>query len=148
MRNELNDIKKHLLFGAGSKKEEIISNLRDTIKKEDGEIRELRVKQEILTKKNATLQSMLDNKEQEIHFLASKTAQMEAELNEYRLRNNEKLENLKERTLFIMKAYSELEVKTNKQDFEWLAFKEYWLEQKSMYLDRIKFLEDYISRSQ
>jgi chromosome segregation ATPase len=148
LRNELNDIKKHLLFGAGSKKEEIISNLRDTIKKEDGEIRELRVKQEILTKKNSTLQTMLDNKEEEIHFLAAKMAQMDTELTEYRHKNNEKLENLKERTLFIMKSYSELEAKTNKQEFEWLAFKEHWIEQKSMYLDRIKFLEDYISRSQ
>ena len=44
MRKELIEIKKELLTASLSKKDDTISNLRSTIKREDGEIKDLRVK--------------------------------------------------------------------------------------------------------
>lgn len=54
---------------------------------------------------------------------------------------------LKEKVALVVKSYGELEVKHNRQEMEWLVFKEKWVEQKSMYLDRIQFLEQYIAQS-
>lgn len=72
LRKELSEIKKTLMFGSSGKKEEIICNLRDTIKKEDSENKELRFKLEINTKKLAALNTMLQSKDQEISFLCLK----------------------------------------------------------------------------
>jgi flagellar biosynthesis chaperone FliJ len=59
------------------KREDFISNLRDTIKKEDSEIKDLRVKIDIFAKKNILLKTMIENKDQEISFLASKLNMVE-----------------------------------------------------------------------
>lgn len=74
-------------------------------------------------------------------------AQMEMEIGEQRHRNSERMEVLKEKVALVVKSYGELEVKHNRQEMEWLVFKEKWVEQKSMYLDRIQFLEQYIAQS-
>jgi hypothetical protein len=44
LKCEMIEIKKNLLSVASYKKEEAITNLRDTIKKEDSEIKELKIK--------------------------------------------------------------------------------------------------------
>lgn len=74
-------------------------------------------------------------------------AQMEMEIGEQRHRNSERMEVLKEKVALVVKSYGELEVKHSRQEMEWLVFKEKWVEQKSMYLDRIQFLEQYIAQS-
>jgi hypothetical protein len=53
------EIKKQLMFGSPTKKEEIISNLRDTIKKEDAALKEFKLKLDIANKKVSSLNSML-----------------------------------------------------------------------------------------
>lgn len=91
-----------------SKKDDMISNLRNTIKKEDGEIKELKVKLEIFTKKNTALATLIENKDEEIAFLNKKLADMEAELNEQKERNAERFEKLKERIHLTLRSYGEL----------------------------------------
>lgn len=54
------------MFGSPSKKEEIISNLRDTIKKEDAVLKEYKLKMDIANKRVISLNSMLETKDQEI----------------------------------------------------------------------------------
>ena len=44
LKYEMTEIKKNLMSVASYKKEEAIANLRDTIKKEDSEIKELKLK--------------------------------------------------------------------------------------------------------
>ena len=68
----------------------MISTLRNTIKKEDGEIKELRVKLDIFTKKNAALATLIENKDEEIAFLNKKLDDLEADLNEQKERNAER----------------------------------------------------------
>lgn len=51
-------------LGQTGKKEDLISNLRDTIKKEDSEIKDLRVKIDIFAKKNTLLTTLIENKDQ------------------------------------------------------------------------------------
>lgn len=55
----------------------MISNLRNTIKKEDSEIKELRLKLDIFTKKNAALTTLIENKDEEIAFLSNKLIEVE-----------------------------------------------------------------------
>jgi uncharacterized protein (DUF3084 family) len=108
LRRELSEIKKNLLFGSSGKKDDVISNLRNTIKKEDTEIKELRLKLDIFTKKNAALATLIENKDEEIAFLNNKLAEMEEELNEHREKNVERFEKLKERINFTLRSYGEL----------------------------------------
>jgi chromosome segregation ATPase len=109
LKRELSEIKKNLMFGTSNKKEEIISTLRNTIKKEDSENKELRLKLEIFTKKNAALATLVENKEEETAFLANKIKQIELELQELRdhkVKSGEKLEKLKERINYMLKSYN------------------------------------------
>lgn len=76
LRRELSEIKKNLMLGNINKKEDLISNLRHTIKKEDNENKELKIKLEISTKKNLALTTLIENKDEEIDFLTNKVAQM------------------------------------------------------------------------
>lgn len=96
------------MLAVGSKKDDVISNLRQTIKKEDGEIKELKVKLEIFTKKNAALATLIENKDEEIAFLNKKLADMETELNEQKERNAGRFEKLKERINLAVRSYGEL----------------------------------------
>jgi hypothetical protein len=66
------EIKKQLMFGSPTKKEEIISNLRDTIKKEDAALKEFKLKLDIANKKVSSLNSMLETKDDEIQMLSNK----------------------------------------------------------------------------
>lgn len=77
LRRELSEIKKNLMFGNINKKEDLISNLRNTIKKEDNENKELKIKLDICTKKNLALTTLIENKDEEIDFLNNKVLQME-----------------------------------------------------------------------
>jgi len=52
------------MFGSSGKKEDIICSLRDTIKKEDSENKELRFKLDIISKKFAALNTLLQSKDQ------------------------------------------------------------------------------------
>lgn len=60
------------MFGSPTKKEEIISNLRDTIKKEDAALKEFKLKLDIANKKVSSLNSMLETKDDEIQMLSNK----------------------------------------------------------------------------
>lgn len=55
------------------------------------------------------------------------------------------MEVLKEKINFVVKSFGELEFKFERSELEWMAFKDNWMEEKSMYLHRITFLENYIS---
>ena len=55
------------------------------------------------------------------------------------------MEVLKEKINFVVKSFGELEFKFERSELEWMTFKENWMEEKSMYLHRITFLENYIS---
>ena len=55
------------------------------------------------------------------------------------------MEVLKEKLNFVVKSFGELEFKFERSELEWMAFKDNWMEEKSMYLHRITFLENYIS---
>lgn len=57
------------------------------------------------------------------------------------------MEMLKDKTNLVVRSYNELERKVERSELEWLSFKESWMEEKSMYLHRISFLEEYISTS-
>ena len=65
-------------------KQQEISNLRQTIKREDSENRELRVKMEIQLKKTQAIEALLASKEEEIYFLTNKVQQLQSELTEER----------------------------------------------------------------
>lgn len=65
-------------------KQQEISNLRQTIKREDSENRELRVKMEIQLKKTQAIEALLASKEEEISFLTNKVQQLQSELTEER----------------------------------------------------------------
>ncbi len=60
----MNELKRSVIFGAAGKREETICNLRATIKKEDCENKELKLKLEIMTKKVAALTNLLENKDE------------------------------------------------------------------------------------
>jgi hypothetical protein len=77
LKHELNEIKKKMVSNPANKKEDLICNLRDTIKKEDNEIKELRVKLDIYSKKNALLTTLIENKDEEITYLNNKLAEVE-----------------------------------------------------------------------
>ena len=55
----MNELKRSVIFGAAGKREETICNLRATIKKEDCENKELKLKLDIMTKKVAALTNLL-----------------------------------------------------------------------------------------
>lgn len=78
------------MFGSPTKKEEIISNLRDTIKKEDAVIKEYKLKLDIANKKVSSLNCMLETKDEEIIMLTNKIHSMEVEVLEAKQKNNER----------------------------------------------------------
>jgi len=53
----------------------------------------------------------------------------------------EEFNNLKDKVNFIMKEYTELESKMHSNELEWVIWKEQWITEKNIYLNKIKQLE-------
>ena len=134
-----------MIFGTPTKKEELISSLRDTLKREDTAVRQLKLKLDLSNKKVSSLNSMLETKDEEIAMLTDKVNSLEVDVLESRKKNLERYELLKEKVNFVLKAYGQLDKKFNSSQLEWLKFKDQWLDEKGMYLHRIQFLEEYIA---
>lgn len=84
LKRELGQIKKNLIFGPAIKKEEPDNSLKESLKKQNSENFELRLKLELFTKKSKSLECLVDSKEEEISFLKSKLHRIEEDLRRYK----------------------------------------------------------------
>jgi predicted nucleic acid-binding Zn-ribbon protein len=69
---------------------------------------ELRMKEELLSKKVAALEGLVTSKDEEIRFLNNKLAQSEEQLKDYQKKSEANLNLLKEKISFVLELYQDL----------------------------------------
>ena len=136
LRKELKEIKQILLKGDGRKQEEM-NNLRQTIKKEDTENKELKLQLEIQVKKAQAIETLLTTKQHEIEILTHQLEHTHKALEQERSTNSIKMLQLREKVLAVSETCCAMEERNLEQEREWNHWKENWMHEKQMYMHRI-----------
>jgi len=79
--------------------------------------------------------------------LKSKLNKIEEELKRCRDDNGYELETLQDKIAYVLKSYQDLEIKMTREESDEFLYRSKWQEEKSMYIDRISFLEGYIAHN-
>jgi chromosome segregation ATPase len=105
------------------------NDLRGTIKKESGEIRELKLKLDMVSKQCKMYEEIIDKMDERIKKLVQDQHKKAIELDEQR-QELSKIDQLKDKTNSLMRLYNELESKFNSDQLEWMKWKQNWLSEK------------------
>lgn len=116
------------------------SDLRSTIKKEMGELRDLRARVETLTSQCRLYEETIQKMEERIRKLNTENNKKRAEIEELQ-GEVARLDHLRDKTNGVVRLYNDLESKFNAEQLEWMRWKQNWLSEKECYLNRIRELE-------
>ncbi len=115
------------------------NDLRGTIKKEMGEMKEMRLKLDMLSKQCKMYEEIIDKMDERIKKLTHENNKRNAQIDELQAELG-KVDQLKDKANSLMRLYNDLESKFNSDQLDWMKWKQNWLTEKEYYLDRIREL--------